>query len=454
MDKNTPLLPFAYTASSFNEKDLVVYDTSPRNRQVIDINASSRYHTRLSQQQLPPTSEHTPEGPKRRVPLPANTKLPNLKRKLTSYSENDHVKRFRDEDIGLEDDTQDDIELPPLSPPALASEYDMYTSQHFNFPPTLPDHHPTLEATQPDEAPRAMPQPSLEADFGIDRFNRFKSSMVEAQWLDGVGPETASQASKTARELILLAFEATKTTIDLQGMGLAEIPDEIKDMNNLVVIGGLPVYQLYASNNQLRLLAPLLFEFTKLNVLTLRHNKLTEIPPGIGNLVGLRDLNIGSNQIMWLPWQFLRLAPQLATFGLGPNPFRPVDATAVPVDAGMAEIEGARQQYQGEIVYCGRRSMVPLLKQRCLHQLAMYDISYADTKQWKRAIPTAFHDPIKLAIRQGKYRDTCSQCPLIVVEPMAEVYEWWDICNNKLIPIRRQFCSERCVQRYQQGERF
>lgn len=54
-------------------------------------------------------------------------------------------------------------------------------------------------------------------------------------------------------------------------------------------------------------------------------NALTEIPPHIGQLKKLRELNIGNNQIKYLPSEILGL--NLSTLAIDPNPFLPYPGT-------------------------------------------------------------------------------------------------------------------------------
>ena len=92
---------------------------------------------------------------------------------------------------------------------------------------------------------------------------------------------------------------------------------------------------------------------------------------------------------------------------------------------------------------------IPSLKSKCLNKIAQYDISYQETKSWKKFTPKIYHGLIIEAITKGRYKDTCSECPTIVVEPFSEVIEWWDILQNKNVPIRRQFCCGGCTRKYQ-----
>lgn len=429
MNKDNPLLPFAYTKG---DESTIAYDTSPRPRAVIDANASSAFHTRTPQL-----------APPKRVPLPALVIVPRLKRKLTSYSEHDNHKR---QNLASEPNSDDaetpDTLYPPLSPPILALEYDEFTSQHFNFPPTLPDHDPV---SLPRPPLRAIP--SSEADFGIDRFNRYKPLNDEVPTSE-VDPHSSQIGLDKARQRIMTAFEECNPTLDLEGMELSDIPDEIADMEDLVVIGTMARFQVYASNNQIRSLQPLLFKFRKIEVLGLRHNKIETIPPLIGELTNLTDINLAANRLKWLPWQFLHLADNLQQFGLGPNPWLavPDNATEVPLPLDPPTF---CRRYRGEIEYHRRPTVVPLLQTWCLHHLAQFDALYADTKDWKRSMNPVYHELISRAIWSGHYQDRCSQCQMLIVDAMALVYEWWDILQQRNIPIRFQFCSDRCVRRYQ-----
>lgn len=441
MNKDTPLLPFAYTKGG--DEASIAYDTSPRPREVIDANASSSFHTRTPD--LARNSQMV-GGPPKRVPLPLLVAaVPRLKRKLTSYSEHDNHKRQNLAEVPPSDDVETpDTIYPPSSPPVLALEYDEFTSQHFNFPPTLPDHDdPVLLRPRPPL--RAM-MPSLDADFGIDRFNRYKP--LEEAPTSEVDPHLLQISLDKARQRIMTAFEECNPLLDLEGMELTDIPDEIADMEDLVVIGSHAHFQVYASNNQLRSLQPLLFQFKKIEVLGLRHNKIETIPPLIGELTHLTDLNLAANRIKWLPWQFLHLAPNLKQFGSGPNPWLPVPDTASEVPL-PAEKPTFCRRYRGEIEYHRPQTPVPLLQTWCLHHLAQFDALYADTKDWKRAMDPMYHELISRAIWCRHYQDRCSQCEVLIVDPMALVYEWWDILQQRNIPIRFQFCSDRCVKRYQ-----
>ena len=91
----------------------------------------------------------------------------------------------------------------------------------------------------------------------------------------------------------------------------------------------IPSLHLFLSNNELDDILGELFKLENLTVLSLRSNNLTEIFPSIGRLARLQELNVGSNQLNWLPWELLQLTKaSLIRWTLFPNPFiRPVPST-------------------------------------------------------------------------------------------------------------------------------
>lgn len=476
MDRNDPLLPFAFSTSSKDEK--IALNTDPRDKYEIDQNASSMYHTRSTQRKIPTETKRGPaRGPV--ISLP-----PSFKRKMgDSFTEKDNVKRLDyDFFVGGEnlvgtDESYDEryvprtesrlessvngdeepapkkmIETFPSSPPIIdpASEFEI--DQHDVTIPDSPVLTPKGFTLETSPIRRQLQAQSSEADFGIDSFNRFKfSTLTQHPSTDhDVEAEIPSRSSRfsEARAIILQSFEDISPFVSLAHMQLDDIPDEIKDLNNLVIFpqSTQVMRQLYLNNNNLRVLNPNLFEFTNLNVLSLRHNKLVFIPSSIEKLKNLRDLNISINKLRHLPPQILNL-PCLHTFRAGPNPFIEVDSNATQVDeSDSRHAKGLR--WISSVVYKRERSTVTSLKALCLDAIARYDVTYRETKYWKNAVPKLYHPIIALAISKGHFKETCNECDLIVVESYAKVYEWWQILQNNEIPIKRRFCSEKCVAKY------
>ncbi|CAK7894539.1 hypothetical protein CAAN1_02S05292 [[Candida] anglica] len=456
MDRN-PLLPFAYTTSASGDIPL---NTTPRDRETRDKNASSMYHTR------------TPES--KRVG-PVLNFVPSLKRKMgASFNEKDNIKRREythssadEEDEDGEEDEDDEanativdhddivrsVTAPPSSPPAavLASEFDIST-QASNVPDSPTHNFPSEWSNADDSLPKRVNRNlSSDADFGIDRFNRFKGpnylSTDDDKWDSAQQFERSMQLR--ARDIVIQAFEDMQTTINLEGMQLKEVPDEVKDMDNLVIFNLDPKahtsYQLYLTNNKLRVLPPSLFKYRKLNVLGLRRNKLEKIPSQIGKLSNLTDLYLGTNRLEYLPHTILDL-PHLGILSAGPNPFLEVPDNAIPITtATITPTKNKRYASEPHILQDDLKP-IPSLRSLCLNAIAKYDVSYQETKNWKRHTPILYHKLIAKAIQHGQYETRCCECDLIVVEPAAEAFEWWDFLGNKLIPFKREFCSGRCLQ--------
>lgn len=471
MERNDPLLPFAFTATSKDEK--IALSTDPRERYVIDQNASSMYHTRSTQKdQEIPNESSLLRGP-------VLLSMPSIKRKMgESFTEKDDIKRreydffngteeqvnsaYSNEETQVTADTtlfSSNVHNPkkllsnfPSSPPIIdpASEFD--TSNHDVTVPDSPVESANKFTLETSPIKNQNQTQSSEPDFGIDSFNRFKLSSLNHHPstdndlnFDYVNrPDTSSRA----REILLQAFEDTSSTVSLAHLELSNIPDEIKDLNNLVIFDHATqnLRQLYLNNNNLRVLNPNLFGFTKLNVLSLRQNELVFIPNLIKEFTNLYDLNLSINKLRHLPALILEL-PSLHTLKAGPNPFIDIcdDATEIKeLDSRYAQ--GLR--YVSPMLYKREQRVVPSLKSLCLDKIANYDVTYRETKHWKRAVPKIYHPLIALAISKGQFKEKCNECDFIVVESYAEVYEWWNILLNKNIPIKRRFCSGKCAQAY------
>ncbi|KAI5960574.1 uncharacterized protein KGF55_004467 [Candida pseudojiufengensis] len=492
MEKQNYLLPFAFTkTSSFNESDIL--NKTPRDKSEIDDNAGSFYHTRKTIK----VDDKLKNRPKLNLnPL----SMKSLKRRMgESFNDKDDVKKVDFGDDGIvqngesnehmnsedsydEEPTFIDEEenndnggqtLPPSSPIGstyngieLMSEFDFNTNPttSFQVPKSPPKKIYNLHSDQLKTSPQKPI--SSDTDFGIDRFNRYRgsfndnnnnlptSSSIDEDFVNL--REVNKQISyNKARNIIIDAFENTKTIIDLRSMNLSEIPDEIKDLNNLVIFDSFTEeasiefpYQLYLNGNKLTQLPMSLFKFTKLQVLSLRQNKLISLPPSINKLKNLIDFSISSNKLKFLPFQILELQ-NLSNFTSGPNPFLSLPSDAIPINSKSFINSKIQPRARSEVSYFNiKQSTLTSLKSLCLNKIAKYDVSYQETKEWKKHTPKIYHNLIIKAITKGKFNDKCSQCDIIVVEPVAEIYEWWDILQNKNIPIRKQFCCQRCVNKY------
>ncbi len=93
------------------------------------------------------------------------------------------------------------------------------------------------------------------------------------------------------------AARSGSTVLDLENMGLTELPESVGTLVNLTVL------KLgYDSNkagdlNQLRALPSSLVNLTQLRVLKLYNNQLTSVPEVLGNLTQLHELGLDDNPL-------------------------------------------------------------------------------------------------------------------------------------------------------------
>lgn len=88
-----------------------------------------------------------------------------------------------------------------------------------------------------------------------------------------------------------------------------------------------PFLRLFLSGNALTTLSGELFELGSLKVLSLRNNKLTQIPPAVRRLTMLQELNLSVNRLQCLPWELLWLIHKgdLKHLIVRPNPLAQIE---------------------------------------------------------------------------------------------------------------------------------
>jgi hypothetical protein len=85
-----------------------------------------------------------------------------------------------------------------------------------------------------------------------------------------------------------------------------------------------PKLKLFLASNCLTTLPGELFNLNRLTVLSLRANNFLELPPSIGKLTNLKELNLSQNCLSYLPFEILDLfleSARLQSLHLHPNPF-------------------------------------------------------------------------------------------------------------------------------------
>ena len=138
-----------------------------------------------------------------------------------------------------------------------------------------------------------------------------------------------------------------------------------------------PALRLYLSNNLLEEVPGEVFHLKNLEALSLRSNNLTEILPSIGKLSKLRELNLGSNQFKWLPWELLGLLHEnLRKCMIYPNPLiRPCPSIWNPPAVSRVRLKYSRE-YEP-------REYEP--RQVASTQIAFLDFAGASIRYWPPA---------------------------------------------------------------------
>jgi hypothetical protein len=110
-------------------------------------------------------------------------------------------------------------------------------------------------------------------------------------------PSFAQEEEQTPYEIALQRIEEARvsgaTRLELQYLGLIELPPEIGNLVNLHV--------LYLNNNQLTKLPSEIGNLENLTVFYLEYNQLTKLPSEIGNLENLGALYLDHNHLQTLP---------------------------------------------------------------------------------------------------------------------------------------------------------
>ncbi|TID28769.1 hypothetical protein CANINC_002288 [Pichia inconspicua] len=111
--------------------------------------------------------------------------------------------------------------------------------------------------------------------------------------------------------------------IDLQNMGLNSLPDSICDINDCYQFSeqGLikSINHVNASNNMLRSINPKLFTTERLEMLSLRNNKIARLSGNIDKAKSLKELNLSMNKLKFLPHNILKL-DNLEVLAISGNP--------------------------------------------------------------------------------------------------------------------------------------
>ncbi|KAE8309642.1 hypothetical protein BDV41DRAFT_425118 [Aspergillus transmontanensis] len=142
---------------------------------------------------------------------------------------------------------------------------------------------------------------------------------------------------QAARNIVNECLESGQDSIDLSNCFLRVVPPGLlRPLQHLTKLPAIieppitedvysslqPFLRLFLTGNSLQSVPGELFELGSLKVLSLRYNKLTEIPPAIRKLTLLQEVNLAVNRLQYLPWELLWLIKKgdLKHMIVRPNP--------------------------------------------------------------------------------------------------------------------------------------
>ncbi|KHO01279.1 Leucine Rich Repeat domain protein [Metarhizium album ARSEF 1941] len=291
-----------------------------------------------------------------------------------------------------------------------------------------------------------------------------------------------SKAELLAREKIRSCLEQGDETIDLWSMGLEEITKEtLGPLENFSCIPVVakdvafeqkdPELKIYLTMNRLGRVSGTLFDLEYLTILSLRGNKLTEIPPAIAKLSNLKQLNLSQNRLRSLPIELLDLfGKNLGDVVLHPNPFfEPERQLCIEGDDGSEHLEQPLlTRHLGRSPLQMADSMGRILSEfkfpsyqesnklsvasgnhpdkdtnskasrvASLMEIALRSCySTSQLSELQRFIPEGLSHLRELLERAARQKDmggmTCSQCRRLIIVPSLEWVEWRDIRTREV----------------------
>ncbi|KAL4920926.1 hypothetical protein BDW62DRAFT_152409 [Aspergillus aurantiobrunneus] len=321
-----------------------------------------------------------------------------------------------------------------------------------------------------------------------------------------------SREHQAARAIVNECLERGLDSIDLSNGNLRVVPSGLlRPLQHLTKLPSIkeppiteevysslqPFLRLFLAGNALGALSGELFELDSLRVLSLRNNKLTEIPPAIRRLTQLQELNLSVNRLHFLPWELLWLikkgdlkhltvrpnplvaieAPEVAQWHLTPENQDPENLKSVeydgpPPEEAWAPIHVAtgsvhRYNMEGfpippaqEISPAESESRVPSLREASLLSFSRSSYFDAIPDEEMADFPSLMLRLLRQArdVRSAGGR-SCSVCHRGFVIARTEWIEWWD-CSTyenglkgprgsgerlRPLPFRRLGCSLACL---------
>lgn len=245
----------------------------------------------------------------------------------------------------------------------------------------------------------------------------------------------SSFGRRAPESIVSSVFDNDKVTdLMFDNMDLERVPDVVRDLVDHTDLANR-LFKMNFSYNCLLRLDQSVYQITRLEFLDLRANRLSELSALIGELVNLRELHLGHNQLKTLPVELLTL-PKLKILTTYPNKFiaKPEEMiTQNGSDLSKLFVVNPTISLQE----LSRRSILNFLR-GMTHTEVDYTLREIHTVYQQLIVPTA------QAVEIGR---VCSVCKQPLVEPVAYHLRWTkhgEDRSGETIPFQTLYCSGSC----------
>ncbi|KAJ2555907.1 hypothetical protein EV175_002158 [Coemansia sp. RSA 1933] len=280
------------------------------------------------------------------------------------------------------------------------------------------------------------------------------------------------EAVESALAIIRESVEVGDTHVDLSDLLLEQVPDELAELKDLVVLAPshtmVTALQLTLSANRLKHFPLAVCELTNLTTLIMSHNKIAYIPPEIGALVNLRELSVAHNCLHVLPLEITKLT-HLQTLSVFPNPFAtPPNPDAVvkqPIEVILRHQYLPVKQELWPFVVSAPDAGVPRLSDLAARQLSreeLIDLKYRLSQCLDSTARPALGRIVGPAIEHNAGSGVlsalrahhlvvpdsheCAHCRRWILVPVVEVVVWAPLSLlSRSVPFKARLCSRNCL---------
>lgn len=233
--------------------------------------------------------------------------------------------------------------------------------------------------------------------------------------------------------------------VDLSDYGLQHVPDEVADLRSFFVVGQNReiAFNLNLAKNNIRSLTPV-FDVPQIDILSLKDNKIEEIPPAIKSLRRLREITLVNNKLKALPIELLELPVEVLTDF--PNPWLVPPPNAVAASCDTHAFAHEWKPLLGE-------DKPPTLSECCMRAMIGNQYLKRDLDRGRFKLGLTVTKKLNQMWSAESVGRACSNCGAGIVQVTIQYREWWYVCHKRDIPFAANFCSRWCANRFCQKSR-